>query len=116
MTDQLTPDQPSGDSAREAELLASDLADYFRRDYYGEQTRSIIERAIAFLRSTAPPKPSPDAMRALLADCRTFVIGMTKPSTSGLHSISSYHPCQALIDKIDAALATTASPANRARK
>lgn len=43
-------------------------------------------------------------LRTVLVDCREFVAGMTKPAAPGFHTISSYHPCQALLDKIDAAI------------
>jgi hypothetical protein len=64
--DLLDAPQPTRDGAEgagEARHLAGEIADYFRHDYYGDQTRAIIERVITFLRSLTPPKPAPDAMR-----------------------------------------------------
>lgn len=48
-----------------------------------------------------------ERLRAVLTDARSFVEGMVKPAQGGVMQISSYHPCHALIDKINAALAST---------
>ncbi len=45
-----------------------------------------------------------DRAREVLKDVREFISSMTKPVANGVFQISSYHPCQALIDKIDKAL------------
>lgn len=62
------------------------------------------------LRRPTPAERSVPQVREALEACREFLVGMTKPATVGVMSISSYHPCQALIDKIDAAL--TARPSD----
>jgi hypothetical protein len=47
-----------------------------------------------------------EALRA----CREFLVGMTKPAAAGMGTISSYHPCHALIDMIDRALLAQPAP------
>ena len=43
-------------------------------------------------------------LRYVLGQCREFVAGIRKPTGPGVYAISSYHPCGALLDQIDAAL------------
>jgi hypothetical protein len=45
-------------------------------------------------------------VREALEACREYLVGITKPPAVGMFTgvISSYHPCHALIDKIDGAL------------
>lgn len=48
-----------------------------------------------------------EQLEAALVASREFVAGVVKPVAAGFHTISSYNPCHALIDKIDAALANS---------
>jgi len=61
-----------------------------------------IERLRAQLAAPADAK-----IRDALEDCRQFMVGQITPVTVGpfVGTISSNHPCHALIAKIDAALA-----------
>lgn len=43
-------------------------------------------------------------MRAALIACRDFIDGMSKPLQDSAYTISSYHPCRALVDQANAAL------------
>lgn len=45
-----------------------------------------------------------ERLREVAIEARDFIAGMVKPAAPGIHTISSYHPCHALVDKINAAL------------
>ena len=67
-----------------------------------DEAAAEIERLRAQLAAPANAK-----VREVLEDCRQFMVGQITPVTVGpfVGTISSNHPCHALIAKIDAALA-----------
>lgn len=67
--------------------------------------RGALDLSIATLQTRVKEREAEiERLRAALLDSRDFVAGMIKQAASGIFTISSYHPCRTLLDKIDAAM------------
>src|SRR6266403_719766 len=114
----MTTPQGMMELAEEIEKARNAYLDAISRGPGGEVEKRALRELLWDNKGTFAPALTPasaPAGREALEACRAYLVEIIKPPRLGSYvgRISSYHPCHALIDKIDAALALPAAPAGR---